>query len=339
MPESLIFFAFDIFIFVMIIKIAKQIEIRKKRKKEAKLQETKQAEETVWIPAESVDKGGSYNNPLMLEYKDFRYENKTDDPFFIDKLIEAKADKKLVIPYGFTGTGYRAFRNFPDIEEIVLPDSVKTCYSSFDDLKNLKIVVLPSGLTEIDYSLFNNCEKLENVILPDTVSCIGGNAFHNCKSLKNIELPFKVKKIESDAFSGCTNLSSIRLTENLESIGASAFSGCKSLKEITLPESINCIPNDCFAYCDGLEYILLKGKNTEWIIGESAFSCCSCNIFVEAASFEEKNLTQSDTRIEMESGAWWEETIYAWNTAFYGNIYFAGEWHYDENGKPVKNTF
>ena len=203
-----------------------------------------------WIPAESVSEGGRYNEPLMLEYKGFRYESGDSDPMVMSVLIEAEVDKKLVIPDGITGIGSccysRAFWHFPQLEEIVLPDSVKKCFPC-------------------------------------------------------------------------------------------AFSNCENLKNITLPSTIEHIPHGCFDYCTGLQYILLKGEKNDWSIDWDAFAYCTCDIFVEAPSFDKEKLAQSETHLEIESGMWWEEDYGAWNDNFHGKVYFAGEWHYDESGKPVKN--
>ena len=86
-----------------------------------------------------------------------------------------------------------------------------------------------------------------------------------------------------------------------------------------------------------MQYILLKGDKNNWSIGWDAFGNCICDIFVEAPSFDKEKLAQSSTHIERESGMWWEEDYGAWNDNFSGKVYFASEWHYDENGKPVKN--
>ncbi len=82
--------------------------------------------------------------------------------------------------------------------------------------KNIKKVVIRSGVTSVSDSAFKGCKKLQKVTLPSTVQKIG---------------------IES--FSG-TAIQTISLPKNLKLLGAGAFKGCKKLQIVKLATGYQC---------------------------------------------------------------------------------------------------
>lgn len=144
---------------------------------------------------------------------------------------------------------------------------------SYDELPELKNVIVPEGYTRIGSMTFRNSSNIESIQLPNTLTSIGYQAFDGCKSLKSIVIPDSVTSIEEETFYNCTNLSSVVLPNNLKEIGTDLFYGCKSLKSIEVPGSLKNLKFDTFVYCTGLEEVKLnEGLKT---ISRCAFEGCT----------------------------------------------------------------
>lgn len=127
-----------------------------------------------------------------------------------------------------------------------VPASVETIkLYSFNGSHNLREVVLPSGLTNLEDGVFSNCYALETINIPTGLTEIPSQAFTNCYSLSNIELPTSLQIIGDAAFKSC-NLKNIVLPNGLFEIGKSAFSDNK-FKTINIPSSVTNIGDWTFS--------------------------------------------------------------------------------------------
>lgn len=177
----------------------------------------------------------------------------------------------------------------------------------------IKKVIIPEGVEEIQKYAFYNCGKLEEVIIPsttkiireyafcrdvklekinlETITVIGREAFGECKKLNNIDLP-KIYAIGVKAFNGCESLTKVDLT-TLRNTGRETFKNCTSLEEVILSEhtklsegmfynsglvnidiyETGIIPASCFETCEKLVTVTIHNDIVE--IGERAFSSCS----------------------------------------------------------------
>ena len=141
------------------------------------------------------------------------------------------------------------------------------------DLKNIKNIKIPDGVTTIGNYAFIDCIDLTSIEIPDSVTTIGESAFSGCTNLTSIEIPGSVTTIGESAFYYCTNLTSVKIPDSVTTIGESAFSGCKKLTSLKLPDSVTAIGNMTFLDCTNLTSIEILGSVTT--IGESAFSGCT----------------------------------------------------------------
>lgn len=137
---------------------------------------------------------------------------------------------KITIPDRTRYIAGIAFRNNPNITELVLPDS----------------------LTFIGEQAFSGCGALSSIDFGKGLFQIGDSArnkfvFSGCYELKKLHIPSNIKSIGSGAFSSCRSLQEIIFDEGVEMIDESAFSWCESAKTITLPESLRCIYNNAFS--------------------------------------------------------------------------------------------
>lgn len=130
--------------------------------------------------------------------------------------------------------------------------------------ENIKKVIIPKGVIEIQQHAFNNCTSLEEVVLPSTIKFIREFAFYKCEKLKTINLyedhgskddNVWVEAIGAFAFSECAELNNIDLS-HVYSIGDEAFSFASSLSEI----DITALRNTgvyAFADCENLTRVTM----------------------------------------------------------------------------------
>ena len=114
--------------------------------------------------------------------------------------------------------------------------------STFQQLKNLKKVILPNTLTSIGENAFKE-SGLQAIEIPASVEAIESGAFCDCTALTNVtfEKGSRLKMIWGNsiaysyygAFADCTSLTSIEIPASVETIGAATFKGCTALTTVT----------------------------------------------------------------------------------------------------------
>ena len=188
----------------------------------------------------------------MYDYYEngYDYTNKHKNPF-----IGKSGIQKVIIEDGITnvsdlllnGYGYKS-----SIKEISLGQSIERIGKrAFYDCDNVKSIVLPTGLEEIEVGAFKKC-GIEAIKIPDSVKQIRDDCFFYCTELQSVTLPSELQEIGSRAFAGCHSLTSILLPVSLISMNDNAFNECKSLSEITLPASLKSVGIYSFANCSNL---------------------------------------------------------------------------------------
>ncbi|HIU56468.1 MAG TPA: leucine-rich repeat domain-containing protein, partial [Candidatus Ornithomonoglobus merdipullorum] len=120
------------------------------------------------------------------------------------------------LPPNITVLGYQAFSGCSSLTEIFIPKTLENTNRYWSGVKasngpfcNSGIVTatVEDGMTKLPYELFAGMYNLKNVILPDTLIEIQAGAFAYCTSLETIELPQYITEIEHEVFYNCTNLS------------------------------------------------------------------------------------------------------------------------------------
>ena len=149
---------------------------------------------------------------------------------------------------------------------------VRIAEGAFATTKELKTVVIPDGVTDMERSSFGE-SSLESVTIPASVKALDAYSFIRCTHLKNLlgDSPFisKDRKFLFDPHSMIPNMlfffagrddESYEIPEGINAIENYAFYGCDKLKSITFPQSLSFLAGYAFEACDNLE--ALYGSHT-----------------------------------------------------------------------------
>lgn len=178
---------------------------------------------------------------------------------------------------GVENPPWYAYRN--DIKKVVMTGSIYSIYTSaFRDMPNLTEVVWPDDLNIIYSSAFYNCTGLTKLDIPNSVYTISDYAFYGCENLKEVDMPNGLKELGRNAFTNCKALTSLNLPNKLSSIGQKAFSH-SGLESIIIPQPVTKLAAGTFQGCRALKSVTLMGNVTE--IGKQCFESCGKLIALE----------------------------------------------------------
>ena len=225
---------------------------------------------------------------------------------------------KVIIEDGATTIGENAFYEFPALEDISIPGSVKSIsYDAFERCESLKNLVIPEGVTSM-YT-FRFCYALESLILPASLTEITGDTFWGCSSLKEVivhednpnytsvdgvlytkdmttllvypatsertsfNIPESVTTIWDWAFSYAYNLVEITVPDTVTDMGEGTFAYCVNLETIELSDNIDRIEYDVFNGCIRLKSIVIPA-NVEYLYAQCFLGCISIEKIVIAGN-------------------------------------------------------
>ncbi len=165
-----------------------------------------------------------------------------------------------------------------DLSEVNLS---KLPLMAFSEATNIKSIILPDNLIEINEQDFYRCTSLESIIIPDGVTIIKEKAFEGCTSLASIDIPANATEIRSGAFKNCTKLQTVNIpiNSNLTKIEGftddGVFQGCTSLSSIDIPANTEVISHYAFHDCNKLTRVSFSTDSKLKTIGYAAFENCS----------------------------------------------------------------
>lgn len=163
-----------------------------------------------------------------------------------------------------------AFYCCRNVEEIVLPESLKGIGEYAFYSSTIKSIILPDSVKTIGDYAFKNC-AMTNVVLSASLEQIGDEAFRGT-ALKEVVIPGTVKEMGSSAFSGLTSLTNVTFEAGVKMIGASAFSECSKLTTVEIPGSVRTIDSSAFSGCYGLRDLVMQ-DGVEFIYGQAFYGC------------------------------------------------------------------
>ena len=192
--------------------------------------------------------------------------------------------KSLTIKEGTETIPQECFRECTALENVYLPDSVKTisggrwdsegAFHNCTSLKKVSIgkdiesihyyafrtlgeeleVEFRKGVTAVPESAFDGRTELTKVILPESLKSVGDYSFRNCSNLSECDFPSTLETIGSEAFKN-TGLTELKLPGC--ELGTQAFAYSAALKSVTIGEGTETLPKQCFRNCDSLESVYL----------------------------------------------------------------------------------
>ena len=130
--------------------------------------------------------------------------------------------------------------------------------------REIRHVLVKSGVTSIGGRAFVNCSQLTSVLLPDDLQMINYWAFGYCEKLTSLHIPSGVYWIGNNAFDSCTGLTALILPYALTNTGYHAFQNCSALKTVAIPYRIAAITNGSFAGCNALTTVNFGGDQADW---------------------------------------------------------------------------
>ena len=177
--------------------------------------------------------------------------------------------------------GDRAFQNRTDLRTVMIPDSVTEIEAySFNNCTNLSNVTLSKSLKYMGGRAFGSCEKITQIEIPKSLDNCGNSGYASyhgpfgaCSGLKKITFEEGTTEISSGLFRGCTGLEEINIPDSVTEIESSSFEDSINLVSVNIPDSVIKIGNEAFAGCEKIESINIPDSVTE--IGERTFANCS----------------------------------------------------------------
>lgn len=144
--------------------------------------------------------------------------------------------KKVVAEDGVASIGKGAFKNYANITEMAIAQSVDSIHTSAFAGCGLTSIVFPEGMTDIGEYAFTDCTDLEDVTFPSSLLGIHESAFAGCTSLNNFTLP-ALEYMGHEAFAGCTSLTQVTFDKDIFDSSLMPgvndfFIGCTNLQSI-----------------------------------------------------------------------------------------------------------
>ena len=195
--------------------------------------------------------------------------------------------------------GDRAFENRTDLRTVMIPDSVTEIEAySFNNCTNLSNVTLSKSLKYMGGRAFGSCEKITQIEIPKSLDNCGNSGYASyhgpfgaCSGLKKIIFEEGTKEISNNLFRGCTGLEEISIPASVIKIERYTFADCTNLKNVYFSNGVKNVENNAFTNCTSLTKVNIP--DTVDSIGNSAFS--GCTNLIEVHLPDKLKETASDT--------------------------------------------
>ena len=156
-----------------------------------------------------------------------------------------------------------------DLEDVTLDSKSGSSLDIYTNKRDYKKTVQLKDSQTLPASIFAYLDQLKTIILPSGIQNIENSVFYRDTSLTTVKLPYNLLSIGEYAFLECENLTDLTIPTFVEKIGEYTFLDCKYLKEVVISSDyITEIPTEAFA-SSGVDKIKLPANLER--IGERAF--------------------------------------------------------------------
>ena len=166
--------------------------------------------EEIYLPSK-LNELNEWSFYAIYDLKKFVCNNKLENYTIVDGILYDKDITKIIsVPGG--------------IEEVNIPDTVKTIgsYSFYGD--KVKKIELPEGVTKIEKKAFDT-NNLREISLPSTLEEIESEAFLYC-NLFSVKIPDKITRLKRFTFNTCSNLHAVYIPKSVTEIDEDTFVSC-----------------------------------------------------------------------------------------------------------------
>lgn len=149
----------------------------------------------------------------------------------------------LTIDEGHTSLNEDSLEGYKNIRKVVFPSTLKEIEGGLflEHEKYLEEVDFSkvTMLKEIPDDLFESCTRLKEIIFPEGVETIGSEVYNNCESLRKITFPSTLKSLDSTTC-GCKKIEEIDISKvhHLDKIPEDFISENCRLQILVIPEGV-----------------------------------------------------------------------------------------------------
>ena len=202
---------------------------------------------------------------------EFEFRDETDNTITITKYIGN--DSTVTIPKTIS---YKLVKTLAE--------------NAFAECSNVKKIVLPSSLVNLEFKSLYGCSGLESLTISGnavgSLKYFFGNDESNIplslevikfaegsttysKDLFNelpathlfkIYLPSNLKTTPADAFYKCINIKEAYLPEGIKTISSGTFCNCTNLVKVNIPSTVTAIGTNCFINLPNLSYLIVPNS-------------------------------------------------------------------------------
>ena len=175
---------------------------------------------------------------------------------------KTKSLKKLYVPLvTLQDTSYSSFKD-SGIERLEFAEGTEKIYAHFSNLPNLNTLILPDSVKAIEQNAFQGSTSLQNVKLPENLEYIGWGAFSGCTQLTEITIPKNVTECGYQPFAD-SGIEVITFEDGMEIIPENICTKAHYLKAAVIPESVKKIES-AFSECENLTTLDMKQESIEF---------------------------------------------------------------------------
>lgn len=182
------------------------------------------------------------------------------------------------------------------VNPVIKEDTLTIGSYSFLACEEIREVVIPDSVKNINFRAFSGCTGLSNIVLGSNVDVIGRNAFDNTyyyndssnwqdgllylgdwlinaqTDITKADIKDGTLYIADYAFSG-SGVQSVTMPDSIIRLGISVFAECSMLENVKLSANIREIPTETFYNCESLTEISVPDSVVR--IGDFAFDSCT----------------------------------------------------------------